>query len=308
MINNALIKAITFVLIMFTGYALKKLNYYQDRDFQTVTKLIMHITLPAVIIHGFSRFERDYSLLLIVLLSLLFNFGQSVIGYLAAPQGDKSKQAFNFINYSGYNIGNFSLPFLQSMLDPMGVVLVCLFDAGNALVTCGGSYAVAAHIMGERSDGSILRGMAKRLFSSIPFDTYVIMFVIGYLGLRLPEPVYEIAGTFGSANAFLAMFMLGGALEISLDRSQVKEIGGFLVFRYACNAAFAFVLYQFMPFSLTIRQILAVLAFSPFATLGVVFTERLGLDKAKSALLNSLSIPVSLVSITLLLSYFGIGM
>lgn len=292
---------------MLTGYVLKKLNYYQERDFQTVTKLIMHITLPAVIIHGFSQFERDYSLILIVILSLVFNFGQSAIGYLAAPKGDRPKQAYNFINYSGYNIGNFSLPFLQSLLDPVGIVVVCLFDMGNALVTCGGSYAAASHIMGEHPPGSVFWGTAKRLFSSIPFDTYVVMFVIGYMGLKLPAPVYTIAGTFGSANAFLAMFMLGGALEFTLDRGNIREIGAFLVFRYTCNALFSYALFHLTFFPLAIRQILAILAFSPFATLGVVFTERLGLDKAKSALLNSLSVPISIVSITLLLGLFKIG-
>jgi hypothetical protein len=120
LIDGALLKAFTFILIMMTGFLLKKRGYYQERDFYTVTKLIVHITLPAVIIHGFSRFERDDSLILIVVLSLAFNFVQSFIGYLMAPKSDKPRQAFNFLNYSGYNIGNFSLPFFKACWIPLG--------------------------------------------------------------------------------------------------------------------------------------------------------------------------------------------
>lgn len=292
---------------MMTGFLLKKRGYYQERDFYTVTKLIMHITLPAVIIHGFSRFERDYSLILIVVLSLAFNFVQSLIGYRMAPRNDKPRQAFNFLNYSGYNIGNFSLPFLQSMLDPFGVVIVCLFDAGNALVTCGGSYAAAAHILGEKTEGPPWRGIAKRLFSSVPFDTYVVLLSLGYLGIKLPGAVYEIAGAFGSANAFLAMFMLGGALEFSSAGGSAKELSLFLIIRYATNALFALGLYYLTPFPLMIRQILVILVFSPFAAISVAFTERLGLDKAKAALLNSISIPISITLIMLLLGLFQLA-
>jgi hypothetical protein len=149
--------------------------------------------------------------------------------------------------------------------------------------------------------------IAKRLFSSVPFDTYVILLILGYLGIKLPGAVYEIAGTFGSANAFLAMFMLGGALEFSFAGGSARELGTFLFARYAANAVFALGLYYLLPFPLMIRQILVILVFSPFAAISVAFTERLGLDKSKAALLNSLSIAISITLITLLLGWFKMG-
>lgn len=291
---------------MFMAYGLKKGGLFQERDFRAVTKIIMNITMPAVIVHGFAGFERNFPLLGVVLLVVCFNLTLSFIGYLINYKNGPESRAFHFINYSGYNIGCFSLPYLQSFLSPIGMATVFLFDIGNSLTTCGGSYAVASHMLGEKRSGMV-KGIVKSLLTTVPFVTYLSMFTIAYMGLRLPEWMYSVAGTLGSGNAFLAMFMLGGALELSKDLRILSQLFSVVLLRNLANAALALAVFFFLPFSLEVRQVLVILIFSPFAALTVVFTGRLGLDQARSAFLNSMSIPVSLIIITFLMSFFQLS-
>lgn len=66
-------------------------------------------------------------------------------------------QAFNIINFSGYNIGCFTLPFIQSFIGPAGVVATCLFDAGNSVMCTGATYSIAKAAAGGK-EGTTVRG------------------------------------------------------------------------------------------------------------------------------------------------------
>ena len=51
-----LVKALSFVLIIAAGYGLKKVGLFCATDYRIVMKIIMHLTLPAVIITSFDDF------------------------------------------------------------------------------------------------------------------------------------------------------------------------------------------------------------------------------------------------------------
>ena len=66
-----------------------------------------------------------------------------ILGYLINLGKSKEEKAFGVLNLPGYNIGNFTIPFVQSFLGPVGVITTSLFDAGNAFVCLGGAVGVA---------------------------------------------------------------------------------------------------------------------------------------------------------------------
>lgn len=220
--EEILLKAGSFVLIIITSYLLKKKRFFNENDNRTIMKLIMNITLPAAIIANFSGYKKDISLIFVAVLGLGMNIILMGIGYLIALKKGREEKAFNVINYSGYNIGIFTLPYLQSFLGPIAIIVTCLFDAGNSIMCTGVTYAVASNIAGEKNNTSIKESLRK-IFSSVPFDTYTIMLILYFAEIRMPSQVYKIAGVFGSANTFLAMFMIGGALEINLNKRILKK-------------------------------------------------------------------------------------
>ncbi|MCL2896143.1 AEC family transporter [Brenneria tiliae] len=297
---DVLIKAFSFVFVIIIGYWLKQRGVLQRSDSLALSKIMMNITLPAAVITGFASFKVDHSLLILVALGLGCNLLLMGAGYWIARKGPDEKKAFYMINSPGYNIGCFTLPYVQSFLGPVGIVATCLFDAGNSVICTGGSYVAASHATG-RSAG--LKNTFKRLFSSIPFDVYMLLLIAALFDLYLPSQITLITSTIGNANPFLAMLIIGMMLEININRAALANVAKVLLLRYSAATLFAVAFYYYTPLPLEIRQVLAVAVFSPVSSLAPLFTSRFSVMYASvSSFANSLSVIISITIMTTLLT------
>lgn len=297
---EVLLKALGLICIIALGYLLKKIGFFKPKDYVLVSKIALNITLPGAVITSFAAFDFDASLLWLIFIGLGGNLIMSMIGYLTTRRRGQDMQAFSMINFAGYNIGCFTLPFVQSFLGSYGVVATCMFDAGNSIMCTGGTYALAKTVSGEtekRGPG----GFLKTLFSSVPFDVYIIMLVLAFANVKLPEFAVTVSSTVGAANAFVAMLMIGMMFEPVLEKQYLKDAARTLAWRYGMAAAFAVLLYFCVPFPLEVRQVLVILVFGPIAAMAPVFTERCNGNVALASMINSLSIIISTVVITMLL-------
>ncbi|MEM0530539.1 AEC family transporter [Zongyangia sp. HA2173] len=300
-----LVKALSFVLIIAAGYGLKKVGLFCATDYRIVMKIIMHLTLPAVIITSFDDFSMDPSLMGIILLGLCANLFMAGVGYFMARKMDGIDKAFNILNYSGFNIGCFTMPYVQSFMGSFGVIVTGMFDAGNSIMSTGGTYAVAAQFAGKGKNQSP-KYFFYRLFSSIPFDAYMLMLIMAFAGLRFPDFVYDITGTFGSANTFLSMLLIGLIFEFHLDHKKIKRVLTNVGLRFTCATALALVSFFLLPFSEEVRHVLVIVSFSPIPCMAPVFTEKLGGDVSVAGVINSISICISIIVVTTLVAIWHI--
>lgn len=295
-----LIKAFSFVGIIILGYVLKKRGFFKEEDFHVLSKIVLKITLPAAIVSNFAGIDLKPSMLALSLLG----FGGGVIlilsAFLITAGKSGEERGFHILNMSGYNIGNFTMPFAQSFLGPMGVVATSLFDTGNAFICLGGSYSVASMAKNGKGKFSIIP-ILKTLVKSVPFDAYIIMTVLSLLHLSLPAPAVTFAGIIANANAFMAMLMIGVGFKLSGDRTQMGKIIKILSVRYGISAVLAAVFFFVLPLPLEYRQALAILCFSPVASAAPAFTADLKGDFGLASAVNSLSIVISIVLITAVL-------
>ena len=223
-----------------------------------------------------------------------------MIGYGLFARGTREQKAFGLLNASGYNIGCFTMPFVQGFLGAPGVACTSLFDTGNAVVCTGGSYAVAMSVAGKGGNGDKhqIRRIVVQLLKSVPFDCYVIMTALTMAGLRLPVFADQVAETVGNANTFLSMIMIGLGLELHMTREQTGSVAKILGTRFMISAVLAVLFYQFLPFSQEIRRTLAILMFGPVSALGVAYTSMLDGDINLASAVNSASIILGIVSLT----------
>lgn len=297
---SVLTKAASFIAIIMVGYVLRRKNFFKEGDFQVLSKIVLNITLPAAIVSSVANKEISPSLLFISLLGLLGGVSYVVIMYFMNLKASREQMAFDIVNTPGYNIGNFTMPFVQSFLGPVGVLTVSLFDVGNAMVCLGGAFSVASIL---KSGGKFdVKRIANKLIHSIPFDTYVIMLVLGLLKIRVPEFVTTFSGTIGGGNAFLAMLMIGVGFKLSGDRSQIGHMAKILCVRYGLALVLSVVFFHFLPLELEYRQALAVLVFSPIGTAAPVFTSELKGDVGLASAINSVSIIISIICIVTVLA------
>lgn len=292
-----LTKAMAFVAVIIMGYLLKRAGFFHAKDFYLISGIVIKITLPAAIVSNFSRITMDYSLLAMCLIGLFCNFVTIGVGYLMNLNGSKENKAFFMLNMSGYNIGNFTMPFVQSFLSPVGFAATSLFDAGNSVMCTGMTYTLAGMVVGEEEKPS-LKKMIRKLFSSVPFDAYVVMTLLSILSIRLPAVVVSFADTAGGANAFLALFMLGIGFEIRMEKEKLARIIKILSVRYVIAVLLSAGFYFLAPFDLEVRQTLSIVSLGPVASVAPAFTGALNGDVEMASAVNSLSIIISIVAIT----------
>lgn len=292
-----LVKAAAFICIIALGYSLKRIGFFHAKDFFLISRIVVKITLPAAIISNFSKITMDFSLLIFCVIGLGCNLVMVALGYLMNRKNSKEEKAFAMLNLSGYNIGNFTIPFVQSFLGPIGFAATSLFDAGNAVMCTGMTKSAAALVLGGDGEVSVKK-MVKSLFSSLPFDAYILMTALAIFGIKLPSVVLSLAETAGSANAFLALLMIGIGFEIHGDKKKTAKLLKILVVRYGVALVFALGFYLFSPFSLELRRTLAIIVFGPISSVSPAFTGELEGDVELASAVNSLSILCSIICIT----------
>ena len=293
---NILTRAGCFAAIILMGYLLRRVGFFKKEDFALLSRIVIKITLTAAIVTNFAGREMEGSLLILVLIGFLFGAILMAVAYLMNIKRTLGDKAFAMLNIAGVNIGNFVLPFAQGFLGPAGVMAVSLFDVGNSFICLGGAYSIA----GQVKDGGkrfTLMPILKAMGQSAPLIAYVVMSLLAVFHLNLPSPVVELAGIIGSANAFLAMLMLGVGFHLEANRKQIMDVAKILVPRYLIGIALAALCYAFLPLEAAYRQALVIPFLGPIASAAPAFTAQLKGDWGLASAINSLSILISLALI-----------
>ena len=294
-----LMKAASFIAVIIIGFLLRRANFFKQEDFYVLSKIVLNITLPASIIANFSQAEVKPAMLILCAAGFGGGLIYMILGWLFGGKEGEDR-SFHVLNMSGYNIGNFTMPFTSSFFGPTGAVITSLFDTGNAIICMGGAYSVAKMARDKNAKITIMP-ILKTLVKSVPFDVYIGMLVLSLIHISLPTPVISTAQLIGNANAFMAMLMLGVGFKLSGDREQIGKIVKILLLRYGVAVIAACVFFFVLPLPLEYRQTLAVLVFSPIASAAPAFTGEMRGDVGLSSAVNSISILISMVLIVMVL-------
>lgn len=278
---------------------MKKLGVFKDSDFSVLSNITLKLTLPAAIISNFSNKELEPSLFFLTLLGILCGTIYIGLGFLLNFRNSKEQRAFEILNFPGYNIGCFALPFVQNFLGSTGVIATCLFDIGNGFICLGGAYSIASMV----KDGGrfSIKRIIRTLLKSVPFILYLIMPTLCLTRVQIPKAITSFAGIIANANAFTAMLMLGIGFRLTANKSQIARIVRVLSVRFAVAAILATAFYFLLPFSLEIRKTLMLLVFSPIGSAVPAFTSEMKSDVGLSSAINSISIICSIIFMVTLL-------
>ena len=298
-----LIHTSQFVVTLFIGYFCKEIGLLTQDDGKVLSTIILNLTLPAVLIAGLNGAALTRTIFVMILFGLAANLFAVLIGQWLYRKENSTNKAFMMLTQGGYNIGNFVIPFVQGFL-PQAVPLLVGFDIGNALMMFGGRPLMVD--LATQQEGHSLSGrqVARKLLTSPAFVVYLFMLPLMGLGWELPQAVMNSVNMFASANAFLAMFMLGLFLNFNFPKESIATIRRILIAKYAVGFIFAGIVYFILPLSMTVKLTLMILAISPVATASTIHMIDYKVTPAASSFLSSLSILISLVFITVILILF----
>ena len=303
--TEILLKSAAFVCLILLGYFLKRIGFFGPKDYKILSKIILNITLPCATVVSFASYIPDASLLLAVFLGFAMNCLMLVIAYFASSRYERASRAVWLNCVTGYNIGTFALPFVQTFLSPASLVGTCLFNTGNALMCNGTTYAISRNIL-EGTRGLNLKSIGKTLLRSVPFLTQFSLLILMLAGIRIPAALADFVKPAANANAFIAMFMIGMMFDLRIEKTYLKEIGGILAIRYAVAFVASAVFYFLLPLPLPIRQALAITVLAPVGTVSTALAVNAGGDPGLAASVNSVSILISIPCMLALLAVFGV--
>lgn len=290
---NAFLKTTIFLVIIIFSYILKRVGFIKDKDLEFVSKIVIYITMPAAIVSNFTTDSINKKFYLLFFLGAIVNLVLSMSGYILSGE-DKDKRAFNIINYSGFNYGSFSLPYISTMLNSTAVTASCLFDAGNSIFCTGGSFELASLLTNKREKEN-LKKFIKGIFSSPAFLIYIMLIVLSIFSIKLPNYLIDLTKTIGGANGFLAMMMIGLSLNISKDilkKGNLKVIIKLFIVRFVIIGIVIYLI-TLLVIPNDIKAAIIMLLLSPICSLNLVYTKKMGLNYELSTQITSISILIS---------------
>ncbi|KAF1305514.1 transporter [Enterococcus saccharolyticus] len=297
-----LIQAVGLFLIILLGFFLKRVGLLSKADGTTLSVVIVNVTLPAVVIVNLAKLSMQADLVLFIIIGFVWSLVQIAIAWFASRKDSAKLQQLYMYCASGFNIGNFTLPFVQGFL-PMGVPFISMFDMGNSIMLCGGTNIVVDRLVGNNTSFHP-KQIALRLVRSIPFTCYLVMLCLRIVNITLPDSFLTMLQPVASANVFLSMFMIGLYLELRLPKSAVRDVVKLLSIRYGVGLAII-VAFYFLPIPHLQKVILSLLAITPIPLFGVINSVLAGVKEEVVGFASSISFLLSLPLMTLVVLILG---
>ena len=189
--TTVFIKVAAFVSIVVAGYYAGRSGKLGRGTGNVLSKIVFNLTLPCAVIHAFGAAQFTPDLLWLVVVAAAFNFAAYGAMLVATRHSEHASRVFYLCNICGYNIGCFALPFVQAFFPPAQAVAICLFDAGNSLMMSGGTYALTSVVASEKPLEHPVRLAAKRLFSSVTVDAYLVLVAMALLHVPVPAAIVQ---------------------------------------------------------------------------------------------------------------------
>ena len=279
-----MIKAAGFVFVIIIAFILKQVHVLEKRDGLTIATIIMNVTLPCALLTNASGITIDQSMIILLLIGLASNIIMLFISFMLSRKEENILKGYYMINCSGYNIGNFVMPFVQSFFPGMGVAYLCMFDVGNSIMCLGGSYALA---------GSVASSNQKLTPKTALFK------------ISIPQQILSMASFIGAGNGFLAMFMIGLLLEVKINPLEMKIVLKTLLIRVLFGAILMSIVYFIVPIPMLAKKIVVLAMAAPITTVSAVFSKNIGYHRDAPAISSSLSIIISIAVLVVLIIMFA---
>lgn len=232
-------------------------------------------------------------------MGLFFNLLLVFLGKFIGRKATVEERGLYMFDLSGYNIGNFSIPFVSSFF-LAAIPFLAMFDMGNSLMVTGTTQAIVELSSGRKKHGFILQEIFGVLFRNPPFVVYIFMFILAIFGLSFPDEWLIPIRPLANANTLLSIFTIGLFMEFRLPKGKLKLVLKILTWRYLLAFILASLVYFFLPFPAIIKEILLLIFFCPMSFLHMIQAIELGNDKALAGLTISLSMFISLILMSII--------
>ena len=292
------------VLVIALGYVLRRRGLVDRRDGSTIARIVINVTLPAVILQTVPGIDFRASLLFLPLLALAHGAVSFAIVTLIFRRSSPARRGLFAICAMGFNNGLFAFPIDYEIWGGGAIQLLAVFDVGNGFVVLGVNYVVASWFgaLAVRASGrtaadmtlrEALRAIGYTICTSVPIIAFAVAVALNLLGLELPGAVRRTIDIVASANGALALLVLGIFQSLNIRRRDWTAIFKVLGLRYAIGALFAVVSVALLGTGELFRNILSIVFILPIGMTVIPYSVEFNLDSRLATTMVNVSIVVS---------------
>jgi malate permease and related proteins len=285
------------LLVILLGYLIKKLNVVKPEDGKVLSRIVLFVTFPALILHTLARLQINFSFLLLPLICLLFGLGVFLFSYAMFRHKPPAVKGLLLMAVVGFNIGLFAYPIVEAIWGLPGLQYLAMFDIGNAILVLGLSYGVGSVYAPKfQGQGKVnIWRITRMLMRSIPLLAYVLGLGMNIGGLAFPPVLAEFIGVLARANMALVLLLLGIYLNLRFEKEILKQVAIILLIRYGFGLAAGFALYYLLPFDPVYRSVLLIGLILPVGLTIIPFSDEFSYSPGFAGAMANISIIVSFV-------------
>lgn len=270
------------------AYFLKKIGFLHADDSSLLSKIVMNLTLPAIILITIPNVSLTADLIFLPFISLIMACMGLSLGFFLFKDSPPHLKGLMMMGTMGLNLGLFAFPILEGLFGSEGIKIAAIMDIGNAITILGVSYLTGAHY-------SPLKNKSKRnykslfldFFKSTPLVAYFIGIIMNILGLHFPEALLDWMLIISRANQFLILVVLGLVLNLDWRVHGKNGVIHLILLRLLVSTVLSVLFWNFLPYDLMIRKIIVLCLYLPTGFTIVPFSMELGYDRdAAGAIVN----------------------
>lgn len=271
---------ITMAVVMVIGFVGAKSKYFEESLQDNISKIILRITMPLLVLTTLSGRTLEASMLKnalymvaaeVVVMLTLFAIGKLSGSLFRMPEQVRSvhtcMMTFGNAGFVGY-------PLITALYGEEGLFYAVIFCLAHDMIF----YSLGMFTMARSSGGTILEALKKLI------NPVAIAFLIGFMmllfGLRLPELIHNTMAQVGAMTTSLSLVYVGMALAQIDFRAIYKRFGLYLIvlFKMILLPALAVLLLTKWGMNPMVLAILAIELSMPAQPSLGVFASQMGAD------------------------------
>lgn len=304
MLNSVLVvgsSVLTLFLLMAVGFVLGKLGILVKDTLARMSKVLLCVVSPAIMIDTFLAEERTAATvrgLLIAggVLAVTYVLNMVLAQLLFRRSEDRGVLRFAVI-YG--NTGFMGIPLIQSVLGSAGMMPTVISLAVFSITT----WTHGNVLIGGRKQLSV-----KKALINPGVIGFLIALVLFALQVKLPVPAARTVSYIGSLNTPLAMVVIGAQMASVDFRELLRDGRGWLVSALKLVAVPMVTMLVMLPLKLdpVVFMAIAILAACPVAGATSLFCQINGKDPAPAARAVTLSTVLCIVTLPVMAALAGI--
>lgn len=298
-IKTLITSMVELFIIIFVGYFIYKAKIVDDNFTKKFTKLVLDVTLPAMILASVLTLEErqelyDVITAIAVAAALFFVVLPGIGFFLAKLIRAKKEQIglYTFMNaYS--NVGFMGFPVIEGLCGSVGLFYAAIFNLIFNLST----YTLGIWMMNKGREDAEKFNVKRLLSPGVLLSALSI--VIYFLDIKFPTVITETIESIGSITSPAAMLLIGCSLATMDIKSVFTEVR---IYPWTIIKQLIIPLLLWFPLTMIIKNELVlnvtyVLIAMPVANSAVLFATNYGGDSELAAKTTFITTLISLITV-----------